>query len=345
MKIGIFSEQHNSQASRLHHHINSLIPNSCQLFTLPKDNGTPKVTLDETGIYWDNINVTKLDIAYLHGFSYTYPVIPASPNNTDWNLWQFDYLLEQQKFSFLLSAFTEMERHGVKLFNSPKIHLKNFAKQELLEDLRHTKFLVPRIICTNDIEATQTFIQDIGTQKIVWRPATGRAAWQLFRDKQREFLIAAEKTPVLLAEIIEGPLIRSFLVNGRSLLDLNRHSPACILHAETLESFQVVNSSEFHEELQKLVNHLSLPWGQISFILREGRPWIYDIDPDPILGQLPDLFHKRLIGGLARGILGLETGVFQEPLPESPQTRPTLFLKRMLFPLFELEAMKYNNPP
>ncbi|HUL13463.1 MAG TPA: hypothetical protein VLU73_15020 [Methylococcaceae bacterium] len=340
MKIGIFSERHDPQAERLHHQINQLAPGSCRHFALPKDDGSPAVALDETGVYWDDVNVAELDIAYLHGFSYTYPLAPDALGHIDWSVWQIDHLLEQQKSSFLLSAFTEMERHGVKLLNPAKVYLKNFAKAELLEGLRQAGFPVPRMVCTNDMETTQTFIQEVDG-KVVWRPATGRAAWQLFRDKQREYLISTEKPPILLAEIIEGPLIRSYLIDGEPLLCLNRYPPAYILHAETLESFKAIECPEVYGELQRLAAHLSLHWGQISFVLREGCPWIYDVDVDPILGPMPDVFQERLIDGLARACLGI--GQASEPLPDTPQARRTLFLRRMLFPLFEFEHMKYSN--
>jgi hypothetical protein len=339
MQIGIFSERYDLQAERLHRHINQLAPDSCRHFTLPKDDGSPAVALDETGVYWDGVNVAELDIAYLHGFSYTYPLAPAPLGHVDWSVWQIDHLLEQQKSSFLLSAFTEMERHGVKLLNPARVYLKNFAKAELLESLRQAGFPVPRMVCTNDMEATHTFIQKVD-DKVVWRPATGRAAWQLFRDRQREHLISTEKPPILLAEIIEGPLIRGYLIHGQPLLCLNRYPPACILHAETLESFKAMECTEVYGELRQLAVQLSLHWGQVSFVLKEGRPWIYDVDVDPILGPMPEVFQERLIDGLARGCLGMEQA--SEPLPDTPQVRRTPFLRRMLFPLFEFEHMKYN---
>jgi len=145
----------------------------------------------------------------------------------------------------------------------------------------------------------------------------------------------------MLAEIIEGPLIRSYLIDGEPLLCLNRYPPAYILHAETLESFKAIECPEVYGELQHLATHLSLHWGQVSFVLREGRPWIYDVDVDPILGQIPDVFRERLIDGLARACLGM--GQASELLPDTPQARRTLFLRRMLFPLFEFEHMKYSN--
>jgi len=342
MKIGIFSERHDPQASRLYQRIDDLAPGSCALFALPKDDGVPAVALDEAGVYWDEVNVAELDIAYLHGYAYTYPVAPTPQDQLDWSVWQINHLLEQQKSSFLLSAFTEMERHGVKMLNSPKLHRTNFSKATLLETIRQAGFHAPRMICTNDTEATQAFLEEVDVGKVVWRPATGRAAWQLFRTKQREYLITTERPPVLLAEIVDGPLIKGFLIDGQPLLCLNRYPPAYILHAESLESFKATECPEVHDELRRLAAHLSLHWGQVSFVLKDGQAWIYDVDIDPLIGPMPYLVQERLIEGLARACMGMEQ--VSEPLPDTPQGRPNLFLRRMLFPLFEYEHMKYSDP-
>ncbi|MGH6634804.1 MAG: hypothetical protein ACRED0_01260, partial [Gammaproteobacteria bacterium] len=72
MKIGIFSKRDSWQASELCQCINKLAPGSCAHFVFP-EKGSPAVAIDETGVYWDDTNVTQLDIAYIHGFSYTYP--------------------------------------------------------------------------------------------------------------------------------------------------------------------------------------------------------------------------------------------------------------------------------
>ncbi len=344
MKIGIFSERNNQQAAELHQHIKKLAPGSCEHFVFPAM-GSPAVAIDQSGVYWDGTNVAQLDIAYIHGFSYTYPVVPIPLGNVDWSVWQVDHVLEQQKFSFLLSAFSEMERNGAKLLNPPKVYLKDYAKADLLENLRQAGFSVPRLVCTNDMETTQGFMQEIDPDKVIWRPTTGRAAWQLFRDRQREYLISPERPPILLAEIIEGPLIRSYLIDQQPLLCLKRYPPTCVINAETLERFQALECAEVYTELQRLASHLSLPWGQISFVLGEGRPWIYDVDPDPVLGCLPELFGKVLMEGLASSLLGKAAQGSRKPLTDTPQERPTLFLRRMLYPLFEFERRKYSKEP
>lgn len=348
MRIGIFCEPYNQQAIELRQCINTLAPGSCEHFVFPS-RGSPAVAIDETGVYWDDTNVTQLDIAYIHGFSYTYPVVPAPLGNVDWSVWQVDHVLEQQRFSFLLSAFKEMERHGVKLLNPPRVYVKNYTKTDLLEDLRQAGFPVPRLVCTNDMDTTQSFIQEVDADKVVWRPATGRAAWQLFRDRQREYLVSPDRPPILLAEIIDGPLIRSYLIDQQPLLCLKRYSPICIadpetrvISAETLERFQAIECAGVYAELQRLASHLFLRWGHVSFVLREGRPWIYDVDPDPELEWLPEIFRKTLTEGLASRVLGMDAPAPGNLLTEPPQERSTLFLRRMLYSLFEFEQRKYS---
>ncbi len=340
LKIGLFARTGDQQTSLLKGCIDRLDANACCHFTLPQ-NSTPGVALDETGVYWGETNVAELDCAYIHGFRYANPVIPRSLDDIDWTLWQTDYIAEQQKVSFLYSAFSEMERRGVRLFNSPAVHVQNFMKLDLLETLRQGGFQVPRLVCSNDRKAAEAFVTMI--TPVIWRPTTGRAAWQLCLDRQRENLISPDKPPILLAEVIEGPLIRAYLFDGKPLLCLKHNAPAP-LPLERLEMFQAAEYPEVYEELQRLAELVGLRWVAVFFALREDRPWIYDIDPDPLFEGLPEVYQRRLTEGLARGLLGDDPRALGE-WPDTPQLRPTPFLRRMLRILFEFESFKYQRKP
>jgi hypothetical protein len=69
---------------------------------------------------------------------------------------------------------------------------------------------------------------------------------------------------------------------------------------------------------------------------------IYDIDTDPIYHGLPEAYQQRIREGLAHRFLGQENALESTP-PEQPQSRPTLFLRRMLRILFEFEYYKYRK--
>lgn len=341
MKIGIFSEPHNRQATALKQRIDGLAPGTCRHFSLPA-HGAPAVAVDETGVYWDDVNVAQLDKAYMHGFSYASPVVPEPLDDIDWSVWQTHHIALQQRTSFIYSAWAEMERRNVKLFNPLRTQVQGFMKFDLLEDLRQAGLRVPRMVCTNHMEAVQAFVTEV--EHTLWRPATGRAAWQLFLDKQRDYLITPSKPPVFLAELIEGMLIRCYLLEGKPLLCLKRNGPVCF-PLETLEIFEATECPAVYEELQRVAETIPMGWGQVLFILKDEQAWIYDVDTDPIYDWLPDLYQRRLTEGLAMGLLGmdLETGP-RSALPDMPQPRPTLFLRRMLQILFAFEYKKYHEP-
>lgn len=343
MKIGIFSEPHNQQATALCQAINELAPGSGRHFSLP-NRGVPPVAVAEEGVFWDGVNVADFDLAYIHGWDYSNPILPRVLGSVDWSLWQADYLTDQQQASFLYSVFSELERRGVRLFNPPATQVRNFLKVDLLERLREAGLDVPRMLCTNDMEETKTFVARLRPRPTAWRPVTGRAAWQLFLDHQREVLISPRKPPILLAEGINGLLIRAYVLNGQPLLCLKRNAAVNTWNAEALEVFQAVECPEVvSEALARAAEAISLRWGVILFVLEEERAWFYDVDADPLFDELPAVFRKRLTEGLARGFLD-QTLDALPALPDTPQPRPTLFLRRMLHLLFEFERQKYQPP-
>ena len=49
--------------------------------------------------------------------------------------------------------------------------------------------------------------------------------WQIFRDRQRQHLIAEDKPPVMLAPVVPGLLRRSFVIDGRVVLTVEWAAP------------------------------------------------------------------------------------------------------------------------
>jgi hypothetical protein len=156
-------------------------------------------------------------------------------------------------------------------------------------------------------------------------------------------LLAPDKPPILLAEAIKGPLIRAYLFDGKPLFCLQYRVPAPV-PVERLEVFQTIQCPEVYGELQRLAKAFSLHWALVSFVLKDGEPWIYDVDPDPVFEGLPEIYQQRFAEGVAKGLLGEDIGAL-EPLTDTPQVRPTLFLKRMLRVLFDIEVLRQQSKP
>lgn len=339
MKIGLLSAAGNQQSLLLKRQLDQMAPGSAELFELPADAG-PYVAIDAAGVHWHDRNLAELDVAYIHGFAYQSPVVPPALGDIDWSVWQTHYLAEQSRYSFLLSSFAELQRQQVRMINPPAMHWQNFMKLDALERLRLAGFDVPTVLCTNDADAARAFAASL--QRVVWRPATGRATWQLFTERQCQHLLAQRKPPVLLAEVLEGPLVRAYLFRGQPLLLLQRFPPSQV-PVEALETFQRVDYPELADTFARYFAHSGCEWAQLLFTYADGKAWIYDVDLDPVVTWLPAAFRHPLVEALAARLL--------EPLRHhiptittQPQTRATIFLRRMLSTLFDYEHMKYREP-
>ena len=339
MKIGLFSSSGDKQARRLQSALNSLSPGSVLFFDLDLD--PPECSsMSAAEATWNGVDLAGLDAAFLRGFPYCDPVIPSGNLDVDWSLWRFEYIARQQKYTYLYSLFSEMERRGVKVVNPPSVLLGLFMKPFILEQLRRAGLNVPALACTNSMDAARQFC---GSHKdVLWRPAAGRAAWQVFRDRQREALISLRKPPVMLAEAVEGPLCRGYLYNGEPLLFLKVSTPNRTWE-ERLELFIAADCGAAAPQLRRLAESIGALWLQVTFVLKDGQAWIYDLDPDPLFEDLPAPHGEQLLALLAERLLGRAPALVPAPAVEEGKERPTIFLRRMLGVLFDFEQSKYRS--
>lgn len=336
-RIGVFSPQPGRQANDLIEELEKIESVDVVRFdlSLPPDDDA---SLFAEGLLWNESDLAHLDAAFLHGFGYMNPVVPEAVVQLDFSVWRADHAALQQRYSFLFSLFSEMEERGVKMVNPMKAHLLNFTKIKALNDLRRSGFQLPRLICTNDMEAASAFCEK--QTSIVWRPTRGSAAWQLFQEKQRKHLINPQKPPILLAEALSGYFIRSWLFEGEPLLILAQKNPAIESRErlETLSKF-IIEKGAVNWEL--LSQTIKAPWAMVSMIAGPGGYWIYDVDVDPHLEWLPKKFYRDLLQRLAGRLAGRDT--VEDLGGDGPQERPTPFLRRILRILFEFEASKYKD--
>jgi hypothetical protein len=293
--------------------------------------------VDGAAISWDGVRLDQASAVFVTGFRYEDPVLPPAGVEADWSLWQARHVLRQQGYSFCWSFFSRLEAAGVKLYNPPSVLLDLFCRQRPLDMLRAAGLPAAAVAVTND-PATAEAIQGRGGVT-VWRPATGRAAWQVFRDKQRRHLIAADKPPVMLATAAPGPVLRVYVVNGAVALVLIAAPPA----HEGVERFEVFKSLDPAsivgvDVVGAAAEKLGLNWGVFTVVAGESGVTIFDVDPDPVIADLPAALREHLTEALACGLSGA-------PLPAPPtdaaEQRETLLLRRMLTIQFEMEATKH----
>ncbi len=339
MNIGIFAHASSPQATDLREQLRGTGGVACRFFDLALHPSTA-VSLDASSISWNGVDLTGLDLAYLQGFSFMTPAVPSAEDARDWSVWQADYLEVQQRYSFLLSLFKELQRRGVRLVNPPEVHVRAFMKPSLLEHLRRAGLPVPDLLCSNDVEEVDAFCRRSGT--VLWRPATGRAAWQLFREKQKRHLIRKDAPPVLLAKAEEGHWVRTYLYEGRPLLRLAQRPPRD-QPPETLERFFHVKDPLAGWETAGRLEATHAGWAMVLCLEGKGRSWIYDVDPDPVLDWLPGPYRAHLLQGLALALTGATEPCAPPQGIRPPLERPVFVLRRMLRILFDFERSKYGQ--
>ncbi|MCB1754205.1 MAG: hypothetical protein KDJ38_01700 [Gammaproteobacteria bacterium] len=333
---GIFAPAGDSQAQKLFASLEELQPGAAGLYYFPED-GNPPVCLGRDEILWNGFDVSRLKTAFVRAYNYSNPVVPPVMEDTDWSLWQFDYMCEQQKTSFLYSALAEMQRRGVVMSNAPGVYLDVSMKADLLERIRAAGVSVPDLICTNNRSEADAFAD--AREHILWRPVTGRAAWQLCLEKQLDALVDTDKTPVLLAGLESGHFLRCYISDGEPVLCL-KFAPPAQTPLERLEVFEVAEENDFYPQLKAAAAVSNMRWGAVHCVLEDGRISVYDVDPDPVLRHLPPDVQDYLTLCLAHGLLGRSVPA-ADALMQTPLARSLPFLRRMLTVLFDLERSKY----
>lgn len=298
-----------------------------------------RVILDGSGVTWNGVRVDRLRAVFLHGFQYEDPVLPPADPEADWSLWQVGAVVRQQSWSFLYSVLSRLEAAGLPLYNAPGVHLGAFDRMGQLTRLAAAGLAVPPLLCTNDDTDADAFQQQFAT--VLWRPVTGPAPWQLFRNRQRRALIALDRPPVLLAAAAPGALRRAYVLDGQIVLLLAQTHPSRD-GVEQLESFLVVDdlSSAATDAVTRAAASLGLRWGLLTFVNGADGPVFYDADPDPVISDLPPVLADRLFDSLAAALAGTPA-LLSPPLRPEPTTRPALLLRRMLAIQFDMEQSKY----
>lgn len=301
-------------------------------------NGAPPLTLNQSSATWGETDLQGLTTLWVRGFVYEDPVPPRTPSGADWAVWQIGHTMDEQRFSALCSLLEELERRGVAVVNPLAALRLAFMRPHLVQRLRRAGVATPAVLCTNDPEAAEGFAAEHET--VVWRPATGRAAWQLCLAKQRRALFGAEKPPALLASVEAGNLVRSYAYAGEPLLSL-LHSPP---NAEGLEMLERVRATTLPEHaraaLREAATATGQAWCEATLVVGDRACWVYDLEPDPEWGWLPSGMQGALAEALAARLAGDATAAVTVEA-ETWQERPSLFLRRMLRMLFEMEESKY----
>lgn len=341
MTVALLAPAGASEAEALESLLRDHDPDGVVRLTLNRE---ARITLDATGVVWNGTCLNRVRALWVHGFSYQDPVLPPADPVCDWSLWQTGHVVQQQRHSFLYSVLCRLEAAGVALYNPPSALLGAFDRFGQLDRLGRAGFAVPSLLLANDDRSVESFLER--NKMAVWRPATGGAAWQRLGPRQRRHLIGHDRPPVLLAHIAPGPYLRAYVVDGRPVMILAGAAPDRA-EIERLETFHVVDERDIPgvEQVAAAADRLGCRLAQVSFVAGADRPVIYDCDPDPVAGELPDRLRTRLREAVAAALRGRPApAVSLAALREAgPDTRPALLLRRMLAIQFDMEASKYQD--
>jgi len=337
MKIGVLAQSVDKECRELVSSIEKISGFSCPVFDISDSAGTT-VQLDQAGVVWNGFRLDEFDKLVILGFDYQDPLIPRAVVSADWSIWQIDYVVDQQYYSFISSVLRDLERRGVCMVNTWDSLKYNFSKALLLSRLQESGFLLPQWLCSNEMSVVEKFCTD--EKQVIWRPNNGRAAWQLFLDKQRLYCVDPSKAPVLVASHPGFQLQRAFVCGTEVLLALHCSAPYAA-DFEYMEQVWCCDSTAVAGELVAAVASTGATWAQVLYTEIDGRPYIYDIDSDPKYGWLPIEFRNYLNHRLAEQLLEIPVTT-AVPLGDMARAeRDSLFVRRMLVTLHELEANKY----
>jgi hypothetical protein len=341
MRIGLVAPANSPLAKQLQQRLTALTGTPADWFDADLPEGT-RVSLGERGATWDGVPLDGFDALFVHGFRYEDPVLPVASPDVDWSLWQAGHVRQQQRYSLFYSMLSRLEAGSPRLYNGPSVHLEGFSRLHQLERLGLAGAPVAAVIATNDPAEAESFCakQAAAGVPVVWRTATGRSAWQIFRDRQRQDLIAAAKPPVMLAPVVPGLLRRSFVIDGRVVLTVEWAAPS-LESLERFEQFHVVDPARNAAGIGgEALAELGIRWGSALYVAGPGGPVIYDVDVDPLVTDLPAPLRDHLLACLAAGLAGEQPPVYAGP---AVLERESLFLRRMLRIQFEIEQTKFAD--
>ncbi|MFP4476396.1 MAG: hypothetical protein ACLFOY_12620 [Desulfatibacillaceae bacterium] len=336
MEVACFYHNRGAQARLVRDSLNRLA--GVQAIALDPGSGGVPVSMDLGGTVVDGRAAGRFDVAYTHGFGYERPVTPPECPGVDRSVWRDDHVVEVQRAAFVHGLFENMERRGMTVVNPPRVWFAVFLLPVLLDRVEAAGVKVLKRVCTNDLELADGFASEAG--RTVWRPVTGRAAWQVHvrgRDVRR---FGPGRPPILLAEAPPGSLVRIWTYLGRPLLCVSYRSPD-VGPPERLETVRELDPGPYVRFCEDFHEAASIPWSLLSLVDGKDGQWLADVDADPDFSWLPGSYRDILCLRFARALAGLEIRDTGSLLPEA--ARPVPAQRSALRMLYALERAKNHG--
>lgn len=281
-------------------------------------------------------------VFFLSGVYYQFPFLPEEKAFTDWTYFQDFHLSQQQLKSQLYSLLyiLSCKKDEYTLVNDfiPSINLT--SRYEVLLRLKDGGFRVPKVCLSNSLLEAQGMHKSLGG--VLWSyPDSNSPIREITYDKLDDLFNGGHSSiPYLLYEPVRGNVLRLSFFEDRPILVNIISPPERKAFSEELEKFTYcIPEGELEETGRKLYREFGAGFYEVFGILDdEGTFWFYDISFDPNISYMDQDAQNYTASRLLE--LMLKKGGIEKKIPCNDVLqgkRNTVFLKRMLVHLFEIQ--------
>lgn len=313
-----------------------------------------RTTLSDDNLRWGDHDLTRAALIIVLDWQESVPMIPQAEPTGAWYNWRDDFVAQEQRFSFFRSLLDEAIRRELPLWHGSNAAWQRFVYPSLLRKLAQANLPVIDFVVTNDADAVQTFLDE---QPGLWRACSGDAPWQHIDENSAKDILHG--TPKIVSRLYPGEWVLLFGAWGHTLGVITAEPPDSD-YPERLERLTFhqsdAESDQFCAAIERATGYA---YFCVQGLLSEHGFRIFEIEPCPLLTHLhPDLARHlaRQLAGVISERLGKTHGgnlshafemavdVEENPVENGMRfERPVLFLRRMLQPLFEIEAQRYST--
>lgn len=294
---------------------------------------------------WGEMDFSSVALICIFDWTESVPTIPAADPPGSWSCWRDDYVCLEQKHSFFRSFLAEAERRGIMVLNSGNKTFDIFQCPHLLHKLKSAKLPVTDFIVTNEAREVAEFL---GGNTGLWRACAGPSPWQYIDAAIAEAVVVG--IPKIVTYSYPGEWVLLFSIFGRTLAILAVNPPRTE-YPERLEAFSFWTEDEESSQFCQAVAEITgLDFVGIHGTFTQDGFRLFEIESSPLISHLPPQISAILFSRLAQTICEKITGHPPQPytaaLPaENERTYPraTIFLRRMLQELFDVERRRYRR--
>ena len=290
------------------------------------------------------IDFSNTKVIFVYDWRETMPLIPMANPTGPWHSWRDDYLVQHQNDSFFRSFLNEAQRRKILVVNPVSVLYLQSHLPALLLKLKKAGCPIADFIVTNDPKQAEHFL---GKQSGLWRPATGQAPWQHIDYSICRDILKSQ--PRIIARAGAGAWLFVFGTSERALAIIEV-TPPNTSFPESLETYSIWEPAPETDELCQIVGKTI---GANYFCLhglyhdRAGFR-IFDVELTPLITHLPERIRQILAQRAGQAIVELSAHTPSAPFQpfefeNSKLARPTIYLRRMLSNLFDVERMRYRN--